>query len=256
MRPVIVTIGKINIFSWGLMLAIAVIIAIIGISKLFEKEGYQKDIVLDLVVICVICGVVGARLAYIFTYEWAEFLAHPLTMFSLQDGGIKGLAWYGALVGGLIPFIIYLRRKKLSFWAVADMFAPYLALGYALVRIGCFMNGCCYGNITDSACGVVFPFVDAYSRHPTQLYSSGLNLLLFIILISFYPKRKFSGQIFLLYIIGYAIYRFMVEFFRFSEIFVGPLSLGQVYTLGLLILGLLAYYWRKSHHQEAVPDEN
>ena len=134
------------------------------------------------------------------------------------------------------------------------MFAPYLALGYALVRIGCFMNGCM--AILRLCLWRSFPLVDAYSRHPTQLYSSGLNLLLFIILISFYPKRKFSGQIFLLYIIGYAIYRFMVEFFRYSEIFVGPLSLGQVYTLGLLILGLLAYYWRKSHHQEAVPDEN
>ena len=255
MQPVIIQIGKISIFSWGFMLAIAVIIAIIGISKLFDQEGYQRDMVLDLVILCVICGIVGARLAYVFTYEWAAFVAHPLIIFSLQDGGIKGLAWYGGLIGGLIPFVIYLRRKKLSFWAVADMFAPYLALGYALVRIGCFLNGCCYGNITDSACGVVFPFVDAFPRHPTQLYSAGLNIILFIILIRFYPKRKFSGQVFLLYIIGYAIYRFIVEFFRYSEIFVGPLSLGQVYTLGLLLLGLLAYYWRKSHHREAIADE-
>lgn len=250
MQPVIIQIGEISIFSWGLMLAIAVIIAIIGISKLFEQEGYQRDMVLDLVILCVICGIVGARLAYIFTYEWETFLAHPFSIFSLQDGGIKGLAWYGGLVGGLIPFIIYLRRKKLSFWVVADMFAPYLALGYALVRIGCFLNGCCYGNITDSACGVVFPSVDAYHRHPTQLYSSGLNLMLFIILIRIYPKRKFPGQVFLLYIIGYAIYRFIVEFFRYTEIFVGPLSLGQVYTLGLLLLGILAYYWQKSRYRE------
>lgn len=255
MQPVIVTIGGISIFSWGLMLALAVIIAVIGISKLFDKEGYERDMVLDLVILCVICGIVGARLAYVFTYEWAAFLAHPLSIFSLQDGGIKGLAWYGGLVGGMIPFIIYLRRKKLSFWVVADMFAPYLALGYALVRIGCFLNGCCYGNITDSACSVVFPFVDAYPRHPTQLYSSGLNLLLFIILIRFYPKRKFPGQVFLLYIIGYAVYRFIVEFFRFSEIFVGPLSLGQVYTLGLLLLGILVYYWQKSRYREVKAGE-
>mgnify|MGYP000860130296 FL=1 len=255
MQPVIVTIGKISIFSWGLMLAIAVIIAIAGISKLFDKEGYQRDMVLDLVILCVIFGIVGARLAYVFTYEWAAFVAHPLTVLNLQDGGIKGLAWYGALVGGLVPFIIYLHRKKLSFWAVADMFAPYLALGYALVRIGCFLNGCCYGNVTDSACGVVFPLVDAHPRHPTQLYSSGLNILLFIFLIRFYPKRKFPGQVFLLYLIGYAIYRFIIEFFRSSEIFVGVMSLGQVYTLGLLLLGLLAYYWQKSRHREEIANE-
>ena len=254
MQPVLISIGKIHVYSWGFMLAIAVIIAIVGISRLFTKEGYQPDMVLDLVILCVLFGIIGGRLAYVFTYEWTEFTAHPLSVFSLQDGGIKGLAWYGGLVGGLIPFVIYLRRKKLSFWAVADMFAPYLALGYALVRIGCFLNGCCYGNITGSAFGVVFPAVDAYSRHPTQLYSSALNVLLFIILIRFYPRRKFSGQVFLLYVIGYAIYRFIVEFFRATEIFVGPLSLGQFYTLGLLLLAILAYYWRKSCHREVIKD--
>lgn len=250
MQPVLFTIGKISIFSWGFMLAIAVIIAIIGISRLFDKEGYERDMVLDLVMLCVLFGIIGGRLAYVLTYEWAAFLSHPLMLFSLQDGGIRGMAWYGGLVGGLIPFVIYLRRKRLSFWAVADMFAPYLALGYALVRIGCFLNGCCYGNITESACGVVFPAVDAYHRHPTQLYSSALNLLLFIILIRFYPRRRFPGQVFLLYVIGYAIYRFIVEFFRSSEIFVGFLSIGQVYTLGLLLIGLLAYRWQKSRHRE------
>lgn len=252
MQPVLFTIGKISIFSWGLMLAIAVIVAIIGISRLFDKAGYERDMVLDLVMLCVIFGIIGARIAYVFTYDWAAFLSHPAILFSLQDGGIRGMAWYGGLVGGLIPFTIYLHRKKLSFWVVADMFAPYLALGYALVRIGCFLNGCCYGNITESACGVVFPAVDAYHRHPTQLYSSALNVLLFVFLIRFYPRRRFPGQVFLLYIIGYAIYRFIVEFFRASEIFIGVLSIGQVYTLGLLALGLLAYYWRKSHYREEI----
>jgi len=234
------------------MLAIAVVVAIIGISRLFDREGYERDMVLDLVMLCVIFGIIGARIAYVFTYDWAAFLSEPLMLFRLQDGGIRGMAWYGGLVGGLIPFIIYLRKKNLSFWKVADMFAPYLALGYALVRIGCFLNGCCYGNITESACGVVFPAVDAYHRHPTQLYSSALNILLFIILISFYPRRKFPGQIFLLYVIGYSVYRFIVEFFRSNEIFIGLLSIGQVYTLALLVLALLAYYWIKSRHQEGV----
>ncbi|MGI5912568.1 MAG: prolipoprotein diacylglyceryl transferase [Syntrophomonadaceae bacterium] len=249
MQPILITIGKINIFSWGLMLAIAVIIAIVGISRLFAREGYKKDMVFDLVILCVIFGIIGGRLAYIFTYEWDAFLANPGSLFSLGKG-IQGLAWYGGLIGGLMPFTIYLYRKNLPFWRVIDMFAPYLALGYAIVRVGCFLNGCCYGNITDTPLGVVFPFVDTFPRHPTQLYSSVLNLLLFFVLIRFYPRRKFPGQVFLLYIIGYAIYRFVVEFFRASEVFVGPLSLGQVYTLVLLLVALLVYYWRKSHCQE------
>jgi phosphatidylglycerol:prolipoprotein diacylglycerol transferase len=249
-QPVLFTIGKINVFSWGLMLAIAVIVAIIGIGRLFDREGYERDMVLDLVMLCVIFGIIGARIAYVFTYDWAVFLSDPLMLFRLQDGGFRGMAWYGGLVGGLIPFIVYLRYKKLSFWKVADMFAPYLALGYALVRIGCFLNGCCYGNITESACGVVFPAVDAYHRHPTQLYGSALNILLFIVLIRFYPRRKFPGQVFLLYVIGYSVYRFIVEFFRSNEIFIGWLSIGQVYTLVLLGLAIVAYEWVKSRHRE------
>jgi len=226
------------------MLALAVILAIIGISRLFAQEDYDRDMVLDLVMLCVVFGIIGARLAYIITYEWQILLSDPLMLLNIKDG-ISGMAWYGGLIGGIIPFIIYLRRKNLSFWKVADIFAPYLALGYALVRIGCFLNGCCYGNITDSAYGVVFPAVDAYHRYPTQLYSSALNFLLFIGLIRFYPRRKFPGQVFLLYVIGYSVYRFIVEFFRSNEIFFGPFSIGQVCTLLLLLLAFLAYYWKK-----------
>jgi phosphatidylglycerol:prolipoprotein diacylglycerol transferase len=246
LQPVLFTIGKISIFSWGLMLAIAAIVAMVGIGRLFDREGYERDMVLDLVMLCIIFGIIGARIAYVLTYEWTAFLADPLLPFRLQEGGIRGMAWYGGLVGGAIPFVLYVWRKNLSFWKIADMFAPYLALGYALVRIGCFLNGCCYGNVTDSACGVVFPAVDAYHRHPTQLYSSALNFLLFLGLLRFYPHRKFPGQIFILYVIGYCIYRFIVEFFRSNELYIGILSIGQVYTLGLLLIAILAYYWLKS----------
>lgn len=247
MCPVLFNVGSWSVYSWGFMLAIAVIVSIYGIGKLFEKEGLDKENVIDMVLLMVVAGVIGSRLAYIFVYEWSTFISNPLSLFSLGTGGIAGLIWYGGLVGGAIPFFIYLKKKKLPFWHVADMFAPFIALGYAIVRIGCFLNGCCYGEITDSVLGVTFTYVDAFSRHPTQLYSSALNLILFGFLIWLYPRRKFNGQVFIFYILGYSVYRFVVEFFRESVIMYGPISLGQVYTLVLLAIGLILYWWRKSN---------
>lgn len=245
MHPVLFEYGSLRLYSWGFMLAVAVLIAIWGIGRLFEREGYDRDSVFEMVILMVICGLIGSHLAYILVYQWNEFLADPLMFFNIKNG-VEGMIWYGALLGGMIPFIIYLRIKRMSFWKVADMFTPFLALGYALVRVGCFLRGCCYGEITTSVLGVVFPAVDEFVRHPTQLYSSALNLVLFAFLIWFYPRRKFSGQVFLLYLIGYCIYRFIVEFFRETVIFYGFLSLGQVYTLGLLVVAIALYLWQRS----------
>ncbi|HCF49291.1 MAG TPA: hypothetical protein DER60_03355, partial [Syntrophomonas sp.] len=180
------------------------------------------------------------------------FLANPLIVFAIGPGGIEGMIWYGAFIGGIIPFGLYIWKKSLSFWKIADMFSPYLALGYALVRIGCFLRGCCYGNITTGPLGMVFPYIDGFSRYPTQLFSSALNLVLFAFLLWFYERRSFSGQVFILYLLGYGVYRFMIEFFRYSVIYIGPFTLGQIYTLGLLAVGLGLYYWRKRQYDGAV----
>lgn len=246
MYPVLLQLGPVKVFAWGFMLALAVIIAVVGIGRQLEKEGYQSDIAIDLILLVVICGIIGGRLSYIVIYEWTDFLRDPWMVLSLREGGIQGLVWYGSLAGGVIPFLIYLRKKKLPVWPIADIFAPFVALGYALVRIGCFLEGCCYGKVTSSALGVVFPTIDTYLRYPTQLFSSALNFVLFLVLIWLYPRRKFPGQVFITYIIGYSVYRFIVEYFRESLIMMGPISLGQVYTLGLLAVGIILYYHFKS----------
>lgn len=249
MHPVLLQFGPVKVFAWGFMLALAVIISVIGIGRQLEKEGYQSEIAIDLILLTVICGIIGGRLAYIITYEWADFLRDPWLVLSLREGGIQGLVWYGSLVGGVIPFLVYLRKKQLAVWPIADIFAPYVALGYALVRIGCFLEGCCYGRVTSSWLGMVFPTVDAFSRYPTQLFSSAMNFILFLVLIWLYPRRSFPGQVFISYIIGYGIYRFIVEYFRDSLIMVGPISLGQVYTLVLLAIGIALYHWQKRRYE-------
>lgn len=242
MHPVLLQIGSLKIYSWGFMLAIAAIVAILGIRRRFDREGYDREMVLDMVVIMVLFGILGGRVAYIIFYEWADFLARPTIFFS---PGFSGLVWYGAFMGGLLAFLFYIWKKSLDLWEMADIFAPYLALGYALVRIGCFLNGCCYGLPTGSEFGVVFPQVDEELRHPTQLYSSLLNFILAIFLLWLSGRRLFKGQIFIVYLIGYCIYRFIIEFFRFSLINWGPFTLGQLYTLILLAAALGLYLWMR-----------
>jgi phosphatidylglycerol:prolipoprotein diacylglycerol transferase len=228
------------------MLAVAVLIAIVGISKIFKEEGYDPEKVLDIVIILVVTGLLGSRLAYIAMFEWEDFLGHPGIFFSLTNGGFSGLVWYGGFTASILAFMIYIRRQGYSFWKMADIFAPFLALAYAVVRIGCFLNGCCYGKVSDSACAVVFPFVDGLSRHPTQLYSSVINLVLFAVLLWYYPRRKFSGQIFIFYLLGYSVYRFIIEFYRENWIIYGSLSVSQIYSLVLLAAGISIYFWRRS----------
>ncbi len=246
MHPVLFRIGEITVYSWGFMLAIAIIVAFLGISRLAARVGYEREIILDLIIIMVISGILGARLVYVLLYEWQDFLANPLSFFSLRSGGFGGLVWYGALLGGFVTFALYVWKKRLPFWQLSDIFVPFLALGYAIVRIGCFLNGCCYGKVTESVFGVVLPYVDEFTRHPTQLYSSVLNFLLFAFLLWYYPRRKFDGQLLLFYFMGYSAYRFVVEFFRDNLVMYGPFSMGQVYTVGLFVAAVFLYFWRRS----------
>lgn len=245
MHPVLISLGKFNVYSWGFMLALAVLVAIFGLTKLFKREGYDPDSVIDLVIILVIAGVLGARLAYIVVYQWQELMIHPLTVLLPGSEGFRGLIWYGAFIFAFPMFIWYIRRKRYPLWNVLDIMAPFVALGYAIVRIGCFLEGCCYGDITTSGLGVVIPTVDHFARYPTQLYSSALNFILFAFLIWYYPRRKFDGQIFIFYLMGYSIYRFIVEYFRDSLINYGPFTMGQVVTALLFIVALLLYRWKQ-----------
>jgi len=246
MHPVLLRFGEFSVYSWGFMLAVSVIIAIVGIGRLLEKEGYSKDLVLDLALISIISGILGARLVYMLLYQLPQFLSNPLSLFYLTDGGFSGLVWYGGLMGGFLAFCAYLWKKKLPFWLFSDMFSPYVSLGYCFVRIGCFLNGCCYGKITDSVWGVLFPFGESVLRHPTQLYSSFAGFLIFVFLMWFLPRKKFDGQVFILYLISYSAYRFVLEFYRENAIMYGPFSASQSYSAILFVIALVIYFWRRS----------
>lgn len=246
MYPVILDLGHVKIYSWGLMLAIAVSLAIWGISKRFAQEGYDSEMVIDMVIIIILAGIIGARLGYVMVYRWDEFLNNPAYLFTFTDGSISGLMWYGGFIGGFLAFLFYILKRKMSFWKMADIFSPFAALGYAIVRIGCFLNGCCYGKVTYSVLAVVFPYIDDLPRYPTQIFSSAINLIFFGLLLWYYPKRKFSGEVFIIYLLGYSVYRFTIEIFRASEVMYGFLTPSQLGSLFIFAAGLVLYFWRKN----------
>ena len=138
MHPIFFRLGPITIYTYGIFVAIGFLAAFTLILREAKKEGLFLNLISDLVFWMVISGIIGARLLYVI-YEFPSFLKKPLTIFALWKGG---LVFIGGVVGGLLTMIIYVKRKKLDFWQLVDIFAPGLALGEAFGRIGCFFAGC------------------------------------------------------------------------------------------------------------------
>ncbi len=238
MHPILIKIGNVPIYSYGTMLALGIAAAVIGMRRLFKERGYPEEKLYDLVLVAVISGIIGSRLFYVLLYAWDAFRENPWLFLRLHEGG---LVFYGSLLGGLIGAVVYLAAQKMSFWEVADMAAPYLALAYAIGRVGCFLNGCCYGKPTELPWGVVFLAVDGLTRHPTQLYSSIASLGLFAALCRLYPRRGFPGQVFICYLAGYGLIRFVIEFWRENLVLWPGLTVGQVMALAAVLLACVLW---------------
>ncbi|MCR4399513.1 MAG: prolipoprotein diacylglyceryl transferase, partial [Syntrophomonadaceae bacterium] len=138
-------------------------------------------------------------------------------------------------------------------WDAADIVAPYLALAYAVGRVGCFLNGCCYGRPTTLPLGVVFPSVDSLPRHPTQLYSVLAGLILYMVLRRLLRARRFEGQVILAYLGGYSLLRIAIEFFRENLVVWHGLTMAQVTALAVLLAVAPLYAWRKDHPPPVEP---
>lgn len=226
----------------------AILLGTLVAIKLARKVEFDTDLILDLAIYLVIGGVVGARLFYVLVYEPARYLQQPWQIFALWNGG---MVYYGALIGGFITGTWFVVRKKLPFWVLADVVAPPLALGYGIVRIGCFLNGCCYGKPTSSFIGVLFPYIDGgpshntVLRYPTQLFSSAFGFALFGVLLLLWRKKKFNGQVFLAFLILYAIERTVVEYYRENLLVFGPVTVSQLVSV-LIFIPALYFYWRRS----------
>ncbi len=211
MHPILMKFAAFNIYSYGAMIAIGFATATLCIYMRAGKAGLDKQKMLDLVVLILISGVIGARILYV-ALNAGRYAANPLEVFDLSKGG---LIWYGGFFLALSAMAIFIARNRLNFWAVGDMISPYVALAQAFGRIGCFLNGCCYGAEAPAAfrMAVIFPGEECY-RIPAQLYSAAALLLIFLILRYWQDRRHFGGEIFLGYCILYSYKRIMIEFLR------------------------------------------
>jgi phosphatidylglycerol:prolipoprotein diacylglycerol transferase len=218
MHPVLFDYGPLIIRSYGFFIALGVVAAMVVAIRLCKLEGIDHNRVLDMAVWAVLAGLVTSRLGYAFT-EPGAFRNDPLEIFRLWNGG---LVFYWGLLGGAGTALFFIRRYRLPLWKTADLAAVCVPLAHTFGRIGCFMAGCCYGRECALPWAVTFTNPDSLAPqnvplHPTQLYESGTNLIIFGLLYLLHRRRRFEGQIFATYLVLYAAARFTIEFFRGDE---------------------------------------
>jgi len=235
MHPIICKIGPVVLYSYGLMLAIAVMVTSWLVARdASAKLKVKRDDVYDLVFWVVLGGIIGARIFYVFL-NLALFSASPIEIIMIHKGG---LAWQGSFIVGLAVAVVYLRKKKIPVLRFFDIAAPYLALGHAIGRIGCFLNGCCYGKA--AAWGIYFPVWEE-RLIPTQLFMSAGQVAIFFILRALQPGAKRDGQVFVWYLMLSSVERFVVEFFRADHDLYGGLSIFQYVCIGIFIAALIVH---------------
>src|SRR5580698_10366728 len=211
MHPILFTIGPITIYSYGVMLATAVLVCTYFLSLDAKRHHISQETAYDLVFWCLLFGFIGARIFYIYI-AWDYYSNNLWEIPMLQKGG---LAWQGGFLGGALAGVWFARRRKLSLRPLLDLAAPYIALGQSIGRVGCFFNGCCYGKPV--AWGIYFPTHDA-RLIPTQLFETVGLFIIFLILKKAQTKPHEAGFIFILYLWLAAIERFIVEFYRADAI--------------------------------------
>ncbi|MGH8016482.1 MAG: prolipoprotein diacylglyceryl transferase, partial [Candidatus Zixiibacteriota bacterium] len=230
------------------------------VKKVTERDKLPFDPFLNVAYILIIGGILGARISYVLLHldEFAGRWTDSFNPFSSAEFGIAGLNLYGGVVLAILAAWAYCYFKKLNILQVFDYFTPTLGLGIGITRIGCFLNGCCFGTPTDLPWGISFPlgslpyaiFGEAH-LHPAQLYSSFYGLVLFVALHFVVKNRKFFGQAVAILFMAEAIFRFVIEYVRYYEDAM-YFSLGgfqptynQVVSVLLFAIGLVLYLVRR-----------
>jgi len=243
MKPILLSFGHFHLYSYGFMVAVGVLIALLLMLRRARHDGFPVvNDVYDLVFVTLSAGFLGARTFYIIqNFTW--YSSNPEKILAFWEGG---LIFYGGLIGAFLGVCIFLRSKKIALGRGFDFILPFIALAHAFGRIGCFLNGCCYGKICDLPWAVTFPHLP-HPVHPTQLYEAAYNLCLFLFLYRRYPRRKFVGEISALYFAGYAAGRFLIEIWRADNPIWYGLSSNQWVSIVIFSLSVLfIFYQRRS----------
>lgn len=261
MFPTLFRIGPIEIHTWGTLLMFGFLAGILVARRESRRLGIPPDVALDLGLWVLVSGVLFARAVFV-ALNWSDFAARPTEAFYIWREG--GLSFHGGLGGGIIAGAIFSKWRRIPFWSLADLTAPGLALGYAITRIGCFLNGCCYGAPTALPWGVRFPLypdsqITTEPSHPTQLYATLGSLAIFAVLLLVRNRLSARGQLFLLYLALYAIMRSGLEVLRkgySARILVDGITQGQFVSALIFVIavvGMVVAHRRRGAGDSAEP---
>ena len=229
------SVGGIHIQLFGLMIALGILAGFFILSLEVKRKGLNSDKITDLAIYTVLIGIVGARLNYVIAFNPSYYLNNPLEVIMIQKGG---LSIQGGLIAGIIFALWYVKKKDIPLGKTADVFAPAIILGQAIGRVGCDVFGVAMSK--PWFWGVQ---VEGQLLHPAQIYEAVLNYILFFILWEKRKKLKYNGQVFIYYLIGFSINRFLVEFSRTNPLVLGPISIAHIYSIGLIIGALILGIW-------------
>lgn len=262
MHPVCFELFGRPIYWYGIMMATAFLAGVANWWHLGRREGRDFGFAVDLGFWAMAAGIVGARLTYVLS-EWEYFRAHPLQILRVDQGG---LVFYGGFIAAVLALSWLAARRHENTLALGDFAITSVPLGHMFGRIGCFLFGCCSGTIGGGLLGVTFPRESlpwdlqvqagligrnaphSLPVHPVQLYEAVLNLLIFLLLRRIYPRRGRPGYVLGVYLVCYALLRFVMELFRGDpREKLGPFSIAQLVSFGLLLAGLSLWFSTRRH---------
>ena len=254
MHPICFRLGSLTIHWYGVFMALAFLTGFLHWVTLGRRDNRSAQFCSDLLFWVMIAGILGGRVAYVIS-DWPYYAADPKRILFVWEGG---LIYYGGFVGGVFAIYLFARNRGQRFLSVLDLAIVPLPLSHALGRIGCFMNGCCFGDVCAAGPAVRFPaesmpwvrqvqlgFVSESAPHslpvyPVQLYEAGANVLVYLLLLGLYRRRAPDGAVTGAYLAAYPVGRFLLEFLRGTErVKWGGVPVAQVLSLALFALGVL-----------------
>lgn len=244
--PVAIHLGPFGIHWYGLMYLTGFLAFIaLGRWRIAHQnwQGWTPQMLDDALFFGALGVILGGRLGYVVFYQPGYFMQHPLEIFALWQGG---MSFHGGFLGVLAAMVVFARKYQRSWLSIMDFVAPLVPVGLGAGRMGNFINGELWGRPSDMPWAIIFPKVDAVARHPSQLYEFGLEgIVLFALLWWYSSKPRSTGSISALFLIGYGSFRFLVEFTREPDSYLGLLSLGmsmgQWLSLPMVLLGIWMY---------------
>jgi phosphatidylglycerol:prolipoprotein diacylglycerol transferase len=255
MHRYLLKLGPFTVYSYGAMLALAFVFGTVLAAFRAQRFGVDKNKVIDLIFYILVSSLLGARLMFV-ALNWSYYAEHLPESFQIWEGG---LVFYGGLILAFTASVWFIKKNHLPLGKVLDVLAPSVALGIAIGRIGCFLNGCCWGKVS-LKWGIGFPFKNnppAYSEQvyggliprdalcslpviPTQLYESLACLAIFVLLLWLDRVRRFDGFLFWIFILFYSVFRFFIEYLRYYEpnFIFGSFTVSQIISVFLFVCAL------------------